>query len=153
MNQYCGTTPILESELINIPNAKKCRENHGLVTAVPREDVFKRSKFLLDKREEYKDDKLLSKFLTSDKSDEYKYLIINLLETDYRRFTYDGPKKDRERIYNKELAIKLDEINYKKFNHFELMELAKNLWIKNYSSMSKQKLIEQIELVKKQFQK
>ena len=46
MNQYCGTKPILESVPIDIPNAKKCRENHGLVTAIPREDmtfgVFKR---------------------------------------------------------------------------------------------------------------
>ena len=37
---------ILESEPINIPNAKKCRANHGLVAAIPREDmtfgVFKR---------------------------------------------------------------------------------------------------------------
>ena len=37
---------ILESEPINIPDAKKCRANHGLVAAVPREDmtfgVFKR---------------------------------------------------------------------------------------------------------------
>ena len=34
---------ILESEPINIPNAEKCRANHGLVAAVPREDgVFKR---------------------------------------------------------------------------------------------------------------
>ena len=33
--QYCGTKPILESEPIDIPNAKKCRENHGL----PREDM------------------------------------------------------------------------------------------------------------------
>ena len=44
--QYCGTTPILESVPINIPNAKKCRENHGLVAVIPREDmtfgVFKR---------------------------------------------------------------------------------------------------------------
>ena len=70
-------------------------------------------KFLLDKREEYKDDKLLSKFLVSDKSDEYKYLIINLLETDYSKYTYDGSKKGRKRIYNKELAIKLNEINLK----------------------------------------
>ena len=46
MKQYCGTKPILESVPINIPNAKKCRENHGLVSAIPREDmtfgVFKR---------------------------------------------------------------------------------------------------------------
>ena len=46
MEQYCGTTPILVSEPIDIPNAKKCRENHGLVTAIPCEDitfgVFKR---------------------------------------------------------------------------------------------------------------
>ena len=46
MEQYCGTKPILESEPINIPDAKKCRVNHGLVTAIPREDmtfdVFKR---------------------------------------------------------------------------------------------------------------
>ena len=37
--QYCGTKPILESEPINIPNAKKCRANHGLVTAVPCDDM------------------------------------------------------------------------------------------------------------------
>ena len=46
MEQYCGTKPILESVPINIPNAKKCRENHGLVAAVPCDDmtfgVFKR---------------------------------------------------------------------------------------------------------------
>ena len=46
MEQYCGTKPILESEPINIPNAKKCRVNHGLVAAIPREDmtfgIFKR---------------------------------------------------------------------------------------------------------------
>ena len=30
---------ILESEPIDIPNAKKCRENHGLVTAVPCGDM------------------------------------------------------------------------------------------------------------------
>ena len=49
--QYCGTTVILESKQINIPNAKKCRVNHGLVTAIPCEDmtfgVFKRKKFIL----------------------------------------------------------------------------------------------------------
>ena len=33
------TTVILESEPINIPDAKKCRANHGLVAAVPREDM------------------------------------------------------------------------------------------------------------------
>ena len=39
--------PILKSEPIAIPNAKKCRENHGLVAAIPCEDmtfgVFRRS--------------------------------------------------------------------------------------------------------------
>ena len=39
MNQYCGTKPILESEPINIPNAKKCCKTHGLVAAIPREDM------------------------------------------------------------------------------------------------------------------
>ena len=39
MEQHCGTTVILESEPINIPNAKKCRANHGLVAAVPSEDM------------------------------------------------------------------------------------------------------------------
>ena len=38
-DKYLGTIPILESEPINIPNAKKCRANHGLVTAVPCEDM------------------------------------------------------------------------------------------------------------------
>ena len=47
-NEYYGMIPILESEPINIPNAKKCRANHGLVTAIPCEDmtfgIFKREK-------------------------------------------------------------------------------------------------------------
>ena len=47
-NEYLGTIPILESEPVNIPNAKKCRVNHGLVTAIPCEDmtfgIFKRKK-------------------------------------------------------------------------------------------------------------
>ena len=65
------------------PERKKCRENHGLGAVIPREDIsFVRSKFLSDKREEYKDDEELSKFLSSDKSDEYKYLIIKHLEED-----------------------------------------------------------------------
>ena len=45
-NEYLGTKPILESEPVSIPNAKKCRVNHELVTAVPCEDmpfgIFKR---------------------------------------------------------------------------------------------------------------
>ena len=49
-DKYLGTIPILESEPINIPNAKKCRANHGLVTAVPSEDmtfgIFKRNRNL-----------------------------------------------------------------------------------------------------------
>ena len=39
MEQYYGTTVILESEPINIPNTKKCRANHGLMAAVPSEDM------------------------------------------------------------------------------------------------------------------
>ena len=39
MEQYFGTTAILESEPINIPDVKKCRANHGLVTTVPCEDM------------------------------------------------------------------------------------------------------------------
>ena len=50
-NEYLGTTPILESEPANIPNAKKCRVNHGLITAIPCEDmtfgIFKRKNQLL----------------------------------------------------------------------------------------------------------
>ena len=33
--QYFGTTPILESAPIDIPYAKQCRVNHGLVAAIP----------------------------------------------------------------------------------------------------------------------
>ena len=108
--------------------------------------------FVEQKREEYKDDEVLLKFLTSNKSDEYKYSIIKLLETDYIKCTYDGPsKKNREKIYNKELAMKLDEINFKKMKQLELIKLAENLWIRNYANMSKQELIEKIENVKSNF--
>ena len=38
-DQYFGTTTILESEPIDIPDARRCRVNHGLVAAVPFEDT------------------------------------------------------------------------------------------------------------------
>ena len=102
--------------------------------------------WLSDKRVEYEDDVVLSKFLFSDNSDEYKYSIINLLETDYSRFTYGGPK------INKDLAMKLNGMDFGKFKHSELKDLAKNLGLQRYSSMAKGTLIKQIERVKHQFQ-
>ena len=56
------TTVILESEPINFPNAKKCRANHGLVAAVPCEDmtfgVFKKPVYKKRRRElEYRNRK------------------------------------------------------------------------------------------------
>ena len=38
-DQYFGATPILESSPIDIPNARQCRVNHGLVTAIPSGDI------------------------------------------------------------------------------------------------------------------
>ena len=38
-DQYLGTTPILESDPIRIPNARQCRVNHGLVAAIPSGDI------------------------------------------------------------------------------------------------------------------
>ena len=56
-NEYLGTTPILESEPVNIPNAKKCRVNHGLVTPIPCEDmtfgIFNRKNQLLKRFKNY----------------------------------------------------------------------------------------------------
>ena len=72
-------------------------------------------------------------------------LIQSLLDTDYSRFTYGGPK------INEALAMKLNEIKFEKFKGSELEELAKNLGLNRYSSTPKQKLIEKIELVRKQF--
>ena len=37
--QYFGTTPILESSPIDIPNARQCCINHGLVAAIPFGDI------------------------------------------------------------------------------------------------------------------
>ena len=102
--------------------------------------------WLSNKKVEYEDDADLSKFLSSDKSDGYKYSIIKLLETDYSRFTYGGPK------INEVLAMGLKEINFLEFKKTELMALAKNLGLQRYSCMDKDALIRQIELVKKQFQ-
>ena len=97
--------------------------------------------WLSDKRVEYKDDVVLSKFLSSDNSDGYKYSIINLLETDY-----NGSK------INKDLAMKLNGMDFMSFKHSELKDLAKNLGLRWYSSMTKGTLIRQIERVKHQFQ-
>ena len=44
--------------------------------------------FVERKKEEYKDDEELSKFLASNKSDEYKYYIIKHLEEDLSKRTY-----------------------------------------------------------------
>ena len=38
-DQYLGSTPILESSPIDIPNARQCRVNPGLVTAIPFGDI------------------------------------------------------------------------------------------------------------------
>ena len=38
-NQYLGTRPILESDPIEIPNAKQCRVNHGPVAILPSGDI------------------------------------------------------------------------------------------------------------------
>ena len=39
VDQYLGLTPIMESCPIDIPNARQCRVNHGLVTAIPSGDI------------------------------------------------------------------------------------------------------------------
>lgn len=38
-NQYLGSTPILESSPVGIPNARQCRVNHGLVAVIPSDDI------------------------------------------------------------------------------------------------------------------
>ena len=38
-NQYLGSTPIMESCPIEIPNARQCRVNHGLPAAIPPGDI------------------------------------------------------------------------------------------------------------------
>lgn len=40
-DQYLGTKPILESEPIDIPNAKQCRVNHGLPAAGKKSIIIK----------------------------------------------------------------------------------------------------------------
>ena len=49
--------------------------------------------------------------------------------------------------------MKLTEINFEKFKRPDLIELGKNLGLIFNVGIGKQALIEQIELVKKQFQK
>ena len=79
-------------------------------------------------------------------------LVQSLLDTDYKRFNYDPPKKIE--IINKALAMKLAEINFSKFKRPELVELCKNLGLRfSRDKKLKQELIEKIESVKKQFQK
>ena len=132
---------ILKSEPINIPDVGKCRANHGLTAAVPPED------WLSNKKVEYRYDEDLSKFLSSDKSDEYKYSIINSLETNYSRPNYDGSKIIRP------LAIKLGEMNFRKFGQKALKALARDLGMPvECLKMNKDALIEQIEHIKNKFQ-
>ena len=37
--QYFGTTVILESEPIDIPNTRQCQINHGLIAVIPFKDI------------------------------------------------------------------------------------------------------------------
>ena len=113
-------------------------------------DAVVKGKELVNRSYEPTDyDKLMSDFLASDKSEEYKRSILSLPDTDYSNYTYDD-KKEEEKI-NENLALKLNEIEFKKFNAVKLKELARNLCIKNYGSSRKQVLVEKIELVRKQF--
>ena len=80
------------------------------------------------KKEEYKDDEEISKFLTSDKSDEYKCLIISLLETDYSRFTYSESNKkvikqrnDNHRESHKEV-IRRYKTDYRESNKDDIKQ-------------------------------
>ena len=72
-------------------------------------------------------------------------LTQSLLDADYSKYTYGKVN------INKTLALKLNEIKFKEFKLVELRELARDLGMKNYSGISKQALVEEIELVRKQF--
>ena len=76
---------------------------------------------------------------------DYDKLIQSLLDTDYSKYTYG--KVD----INKDLALRLNEIKFKEFKMVELIGLARDLRMTNYSVTSKQALIERIELIRKQF--
>ena len=75
---------------------------------------------IIDRSRELTDyDKIMSDFLASDKSEEYKRSILSLLNTDYSKYTY-GKAKDGISV------SRLNEINYKEFSFPKLKELATN---------------------------
>ena len=103
--------------------------------------------WLANKKVEYADDVDLSKFLSSGKDDEYKYFIINSLERDYSKPNYDGPRILRP------LAIKLGEMDFRKFELKALRALARDLGMPGEcKKMDKDTLIEKIEHIKTKFQ-
>ena len=66
----------------------------------------------------------MSKFLASDADDGHKHWIINSLETDYSfKTNYDRPKILRP------LAIKLRDMDFRKFEHKALKMLAYDLGV------------------------
>ena len=76
--------------------------------------------------------KLMTDFLASDKSEEYKRSVLSLL---------NGGLKDTKKHEN---TKKLSEMN-----KTELLEIAKSLKIKYYTVMKKDELIQKIEKLKK----
>ena len=98
-------------------------------------------------------DKLMTNFLASNKSEEYKKLILSMLDYDYSKSfkVKEASVEDEMNEYNATLALKLNGIKFKTFSSMELKKLAKNLWIKNFMKIQKQELIKKIESIKKYF--
>ena len=80
--------------------------------------------------------KLMTDFLASDKSEEYKRSILSLLD--------EGPKDIKKHENTQKHDKKLSEMN-----KTELREIAKSLGIKNYTKTRKNELIQKIEKIKK----
>ena len=113
--------------------------------------------FLLDKRTEYENDEVLSKFLTSDKDDEYKYLIMNLLETDYSKCTYSGsyqavlrkPRKEKNQAGYREASK--DVNTRRKVDYYESNKEAIKQRQADYRESNKQNKIHYCKLCDRAF--
>ena len=85
-------------------------------------------------------DKLMSDFLASDKSKEYKRSILSLLGTDHGRHSCNTQEEEED---IREIVVNINELP--RTRKVELNEIAKNLDIKYYTTTVKPILIKQIK--------
>ena len=114
--QYFGTTPILESEPIDIPNAKKCRVNHGLPAYKSRLKSLQMQK--RNRKETEKENRGLE-----------KAILENYNKNELKEILEELPAKIGE-VYDLELAEEMTDIYEDLTDQIHELEVKKDKYKK-----------------------